>query len=253
MSILGSLEKMKIYKLNEKSERISDVPELEVTINPEGYKETFSVEYNVDQETNSEGKRPKFVKVKPGDFTFKLLFDATGIFEIVGLNLEDTLASISADIAGFNPFQDDEANENNVVDEINKIKEFVTYKGEMHMPYELEVAWGSLNLKCFVIKLDIDYKLFNSKGYPIRAVATLTCKDSTADKLLAAKANKQSPDLTHIRRVKEGDTLPLMSYRIYGDSKYYLEVARANNLLNFRNLEAGTELFFPPLNKTQSA
>ncbi|WP_298511782.1 LysM peptidoglycan-binding domain-containing protein [uncultured Kordia sp.] len=251
MSILGELEKMLIYKLDDKSNRVGDP--IKVAINPEGYKETFSVEYNQDQEANSSGKTPKFVKVKPGDFTFKLLFDATGIFEIVDLNLTDTLNSIADDIAGFNPFQDDEASEKNVVTEIDKIKELVTYKGEMHKPYELEVAWGSLNLKCFLIKLDIDYKLFNTKGYPIRAVATLTCKDSTADVLREAAVNKQSPDLTHIRRVQEGDTLPLMSYRIYGDPKYYLEVARVNNLLNFRNIEPGTELFFPPLNKTQSA
>jgi len=251
MSILGELEKMLIYKLDDRGDRSGDP--ITVVINPEGYKETFSVEYNQDQAANSSGTKPKFVKVKPGDFTFKLLFDATGIFDIVGLNLADTLSSIEADIAGFNPFKDDEADESNVVAEIDKIKELVTYKGEMHMPYELEVAWGSLNLRCFLIKLDIDYKLFNSKGYPIRAVATLTCKDSTADTLREAEVNKQSPDLTHIRRVKEGDTLPLMTYKIYGDSKYYLEVARVNNLLNFRNLEPGTELFFPPLNKTQSA
>ena len=253
MSILGKLEKMQIFTLNEQGERESEDPTIEVAVNPEGYKETFAVEYNVDQEANSPGKKPKFVKVKPGDFTFKLLFDATGIFDIVDLDYKATLDSIESDIAGFNPFKDDEADESNVVAEIDKIKEFVTYKGEMHMPHELEVAWGSLNLKCFLIKLDIDYKLFNSKGYPIRAVATLTCKDSKADKLRAAEVNKQSPDLTHIRRVKEGDTLPLMAYRIYGDSKYYLEVARVNNLLNFRNLEPGTEIFFPPLNKTQSA
>jgi hypothetical protein len=251
MSILGELEKMHIYTLDDQGGRVGDP--IIVAVNPEGYKETFTVEYNQDQEANSSGKKPKFVKVKPGDFTFKLLFDATGIFDIVDLNLADTLSSIADDIAGFNPFQDDEANENNIVDEINKIKDLVTYKGDMHKPYELEVAWGSLNLFCYLIKLDIDYKLFNSKGYPIRAVATLTCKDSTADEIREAEVNKQSPDLTHIRQVKEGDTLPLMTYRIYGDSKYYLEVARVNNLLNFRNLEPGTELFFPPLDKTQSA
>jgi hypothetical protein len=201
---------MHIYKLDDQGNRVGD--EIKVAVNPEGYKETFTVEYNQDQEANSSGKKPKFVKVKPGDFTFKLLFDATGIFEIVDLNLTDTLNSIAADIAGFNPFQDDEANENNIVTEIDKIKELVTYKGEMHKPYELEVAWGSLNLFCYLIKLDIDYKLFNSKGFPIRAVATLTCKDSTSDEVREAEVNKQSPDLTHIRQVKEGDTLPLMTY-----------------------------------------
>jgi hypothetical protein len=37
-----------------------------------------------------------------------------------------------------------------------------------------------------------------------------------------------------------------MTERIYGDSKYYLEVAKINGLINFRQLIPGQELFFPP-------
>ncbi|EDP95973.1 LysM peptidoglycan-binding domain-containing protein [Kordia algicida OT-1] len=251
MSVLGELEKMVIQKLDKQGNPSGDA--ITVAVNPENYKETFVVDYNLDQEANSAGKKPKFAKVKPGDMTFKLLFDSTGIFKTVGLNQEETIASIKEDIAGFNPFKDDEEDLSNIVEEIKELKKLVEVQGDMHMPFELHIVWGSLDIKCFLIKLDIDYKLFNSKGYPIRAVATLTCKDSKADKLRAAELKLSSPDLTHIRQVKEGDTLPLMAYRIYGDSKYYLEVARANNLLNFRNLEPGTELIFPPINKTQSA
>lgn len=251
MAFLGELEKMIITKLD--GEGAPDGETIEVTINPEGYKESYTVEYNDDQEQNSGGKKPKFVKVKPGNFSFKLLYDSTGIFDGVGLNLEDTLSSIESDIAGFIPFQDSEAENINIVEDLEKIKEFVVYQGEIHKPYELQINWGALELKCFLIKLDIDYKMFNPQGFPIRAIATLTCKQSTSEVLRLAKEKRSSPDLTHIRTVKEGDTLPLMAYRIYGDSKYYLEVARANNLLNFRNLEPGTELFFPPLDKTQSA
>ncbi len=251
MAFLGELEKMIITKLDQDG-AATGTP-IQVLINPEGYKESYTVEYNDDQQNNSGGQKPKFVKVKPGNFSFKLLFDSTGIFDVVGLNLEDTLTSIAEDISGFIPFQDDEAENNNIVEEIEKIKEFVVYQGDIHKPYELQINWGALELKCILTKLDIDYKLFNPQGFPIRAVATLTCKQSTSEVLRLAKEKKSSPDLTHIRTVKEGDTLTLMSYRIYGDPKYYLEVARANNLLNFRSLEPGTELIFPPLDKTQSA
>ena len=74
-------------------------------------------------------------------------------------------------------------------------------------------------------------------------------KGFVEDDLRAAKENNKSPDLTHFRIVKAGDTLPLMTYAIYGDSKYYLEVAKANNLINFRKLDAGQRIFFPPLQK----
>ena len=49
--------------------------------------------------------------------------------------------------------------------------------------------------------------------------------------------------------VKKGDTLPLLCFLIYGDSRHYLEVARANKLVNFRNLTVGEELSFPPFDK----
>jgi nucleoid-associated protein YgaU len=49
--------------------------------------------------------------------------------------------------------------------------------------------------------------------------------------------------------VKAGDTLPLMTEEIYGDDKYYLEVARINNITSFRQLQPGTEIFFPPIEK----
>jgi nucleoid-associated protein YgaU len=41
--------------------------------------------------------------------------------------------------------------------------------------------------------------------------------------------------------------LPLLCNRIYNDPSYYREVARINNLSNFRNLEPGLILRFPPL------
>jgi nucleoid-associated protein YgaU len=63
----------------------------------------------------------------------------------------------------------------------------------------------------------------------------------------ASVKGTSSPDLTHIRTVKVGDTLPAMCQAIYKDSSYYIKVARFNNLINFRKLEPGTEITFPPV------
>ena len=98
--------------------------------------------------------------------------------------------------------------------------------------------------------MNVEFKLFNPDGTPIRAVAKAKFQEFVEDDLRVAKENNQSPDLTHLRTVKAGDTLPLMSFRIYGDSKYYLEVAKANNIHNFRSLITGQQLFFPPIIKT---
>jgi hypothetical protein len=47
--------------------------------------------------------------------------------------------------------------------------------------------------------------------------------------------------------VVAGDTLPLLCFQIYQESKYYVEVARINRLDDFRNLEPGRQILFPPL------
>ncbi|NOR75025.1 MAG: LysM peptidoglycan-binding domain-containing protein, partial [Draconibacterium sp.] len=74
-------------------------------------------------------------------------------------------------------------------------------------------------------------------------------KGFVEDNLRVAMENNSSPDLTHVIIVKEGDTLPLMAFSIYGDPKYYLEVAKANSITNFRKLKVGQQIFFPPINK----
>lgn len=51
-----------------------------------------------------------------------------------------------------------------------------------------------------------------------------------------------SQDMSHLVTVRAGDTLPLLCKRIYSDPAYYMEVARVNRLVNFRNV-----LRFPPL------
>jgi len=48
-------------------------------------------------------------------------------------------------------------------------------------------------------------------------------------------------------QVRDGDTLPLLCERIYGDSRYYMAVARFNGLRQFRALTPGMALHFPPL------
>ena len=58
-----------------------------------------------------------------------------------------------------------------------------------------------------------------------------------------------SPDMSHLIEIKEGDNLPLMCEDIYGDSSFYLQVAAANDIVDFRNLVPGQQILFPRLEK----
>lgn len=230
----GQLEKMKIYAYNnpELSEaHLARGEEFDnpfvALMNPETYTLETKMEFNFQQGQGTSGSQSRFELKLPEEMSFEFLFDNTGIID----------GQPTTDIA-------------------DKIQRFVLllmgHDGETHEPKFFKLAWGTLIFKGRCTALNINYKLFNPDGKPIRAICKVTFKEFKEENLRVAQEDNQSPDLTHYRVVKKGDTLPMMCYKIYGDSKYYLEIARVNKLPNFRKLQYGQELFFPPLTKTES-
>ena len=224
----GELTKLKIkgYKDERFSQEIAD-GEFNTLMNPETYRIRYEVSQNQNQAQGTSSTAPRFNKTLPEDLQLDFVFDRSGV------------------IKGF-------ADENGVgiIDDIEKFKKIVLdYNGDQHKPNYLVISWGSLLFKGSLQDMEITYKLFKPDGTPIRANIRATFKGFIEDNLRVARENNNSPDLTHIRVVGEGDTLPLMTFRIYGDSKYYLEVAKANKLVNFRKLTPGQQIFFPPIEK----
>jgi hypothetical protein len=124
------------------------------------------------------------------------------------------------------------------------------FNGDVHRTNFLKVAWGSMPVRRCVLKsASIAYKLWKPSGVPLRAVITASFVDNSDDKTRVAKEKKSSPDLTHVRTVLAGQTLPALCTSIYGVPDHYVEVARRNGLDQFRNLVPGTRLVFPPLEK----
>ena len=144
-----------------------------------------------------------------------------------------------------------------VKNQIQKFYNACGYAKESHRPKFVRIIWGSFTLMRFdpdvfdgcLKTVSIQYKLFSSTGLPLRALITATFVESISAKKDEANKSPASADLTHVRIVKEGDTLPSLAQGVYGDFKYYLEVARVNNLTDFRDLPPGTKLFFPPFDK----
>jgi len=202
----------------------------EALINPESYTIGYKLKFSESgQGHGTSGKQLKYQYTEPADMTFEFLFDNTGII-------------------------DGEPRES-VADDLKKFKQvLIEYKGDAHEPRHFKLVWGENSIfKGRVTLLDITYRLFNADGTPIRALAKVTFKSSIEEEKRAAKEDKQSPDLTHVRKVKRGDTLPLLCYQIYGDPRYYLQVAAHNGLTEFRSLKPGDTLRFPPIAKTVAA
>jgi hypothetical protein len=177
----------------------------------------------------------KFKHIDSTDLELKLILDGTGVTGATGTNGSKGTFGLSAD-------------EVDVIEELKIFKKVTCeYDGEHHeIPY-VKIKWGELDFIGRLAQLDVKHVLFNSQGKPIRTELNARFSSTTDLSTQVKEMGKSSPDLTHIRMVEVGDTLPLMCQKIYNDSTYYLKVAKFNNLVDFRNLEPGTEITFPPI------
>ena len=217
---MATLTKMKIVAYSD-PDFSSQIGEYDLLVNPENYKVKNEQQYSSSDTTN--GSSVQITKYKGGGsnlFEIVMFFDGTGI--------------ISTD---------------KVDDQIQKVKDLVyEYNGDIHEPNYLRVYWGTQSLFQGRLKnWNVNYTMLDMDGTPLRAEVTATLVESISAKKKALEEKKSSADLTHVRTVHDGDNLPLMCYRIYGDSKYYLKVARYNELTNFRDIKPGDVIVFPPV------
>ncbi len=235
----GKLEKLTIYSCQDKEYKI-EKDKYQALINPQDYSESYKIEYSEGKKAANEKEgEKKFNRIPPQTLNLRFVFDSTGVFsnEIsFGTNLLSTKKPES------------------VPDQIGRFMKVVyNYDGKVHEPGYVKIVWGHKAPKDLfkgrLDKVEIKYTLFDPSGTPLRAIANATFTASIDKKTEAKTTNKSSPDLTHVRTVIQGDKLPFLTHKIYGDARYYLEVARVNKLMNFRKLPVGLKIYFPPLDK----
>jgi hypothetical protein len=194
----------------------------EAYVNPSEITLGYEVEYDGASGAGTNASRMEFKRIKPGDLSLSFFIDGTGA------------NGRPADVRAV----------------VEKFQLVTGYSGHLHRTHYLKVAWGKLQVRRCVLKsASIAYKLFRPDGVPLRAVISATFTDNSDDKTRVAISQDESADLTHVRLVNAGDTLPGLCEIVYGEPRMYSEVARANGLDNFRALRPGTRLQFPPLTK----
>ena len=222
MTERGTLERLIIKAYERPDYSGQPVGQFDAYVNPNEITIAYEVEYDSAQGAGTTGSRMNFKKMKPGDLSLTFFIDGTG--------------------ANGRPID--------VQEKVEKFQTVTGYNGEIHRPNYLKVVWGTLQVKRCVLKsASIAYKLFKPDGIPLRAVVTAAFTDSADDQTRVALAQDESADLTHLRVVKAGDTLPLLCDRVYGDPFMYLQVAEANGIDDFRALKPGMRIFFPPVEK----
>ncbi len=222
----AELKKLKIIAYTDNNFTTTKEPRFELMINPSNYKYSTSINYEEDKTGGSVTSSPKYKSYGDESISFDTYFDATG-----------TISSVTNST-------------NSIKDQIDKLKETVyNYNGSIHEPNYNQIVWGDLIFNCRLKSFSVDYTLFKPDGTPLRAKVSLAFQGFVSKEEEAKIIKTSSPDLTHIITFKGGDSLPLLCQKIYKDSSYYSQIARINGLSNFRNIQPGTKLKFPPLRK----
>lgn len=203
----------------------------QVQFNPESYSFRYENEYQELQGLNSAGRTARYSLTRARTLSLKFIIDDSSA----------TAGLLSG--APSIPIL-----RNTIEDEVNDFLELAgRMDGDLHEPRYLRLEWGDLIYDCRLQSVDVNYTLFNRSGKALRAELDAVFVEDLNPEKLAKLSDKESPDLTHTRTVISGGTLPLMTHGVYSDPAYYMRVAQANKLNNFRKLRAGATLKFPPI------
>lgn len=199
----------------------------EVMINPGQYSHERAIRYSNSTHMGGLGKKNAFSSMDAEEVSFdEIVIDGTG-----------AVAPSTANGA--------------IVDvktQMDKLTSIVyNYSGTNHEPPWARLLWGTLIFFGRLKSMSTNYTLFKPGGEPLRAKLKMTFVGAMSAQEEALRANRSSPDLSHHVTVVEGDTLPVLCYRIYRDPSYYTDVAAFNQLTDFRRLKPGMKLLFPPL------
>ncbi|HJW29682.1 MAG TPA: hypothetical protein VJ508_10650 [Saprospiraceae bacterium] len=190
--------------------------------NPENFTIHEDIEWQANCPPGTQGSDTRYVRTKPRTFTLEFMLDGTGV------NTNGAKIPVTAQILLFRAAT-------------------TGVRGALHRSAFLLVQYGTFICTCVLNSSNVTYTMFDMFGLPIRAKVSASFTERTVQTLSSILGMFSSPDLTHRKKVVEGDLLPLMTYQTYKDQTYYLQVAKVNRLKNFRKLKAETTLVFPPI------
>ena len=221
MADSGKREKM-VIEAYEKPDFTSKVSDYTFQLNPESYDRSVVQGVKEDTQRLSSGESAPANKAADQEcLTLTFYIDSTGVVP----GCTDVLANIAS---------------------LRKLG--LDVNGTIHRSNYLKVRWGADFLFCCVmVDLKTDFMLFKPDGTPVRAKLIAKFKQFTDPATKAKENNNSSPDLTHIKTVVDGDNLPMLCYKVYGDSRYYIQVAEYNGLIDFNTLVPNQRIIFPRL------
>jgi Contractile injection system tube protein/LysM domain len=130
---------------------------------------------------------------------------------------------------------------------IAPLEQLMLQDPNLHAPPRVQLLWGSTVIQSSAVatSLSVTYTLFDVLGRPVRATAKMAFRQATSAAQQLGQMGLCSPDKTNVATVREGDTLPAIAYREYGDASQWRAIATANDLSDPLALTPGASLVVP--------
>jgi nucleoid-associated protein YgaU len=128
-----------------------------------------------------------------------------------------------------------------------QVAELAEVDRTLHRPPVCGLRWGAFDIFTGVLtSLNQRFTLFLEDGTPVRA--TLSCSFLGISRAWrGGKGELQSSDVAKTRLVRRNDTLHSIAAEEYRDPALWRHIARANGIVNPRDLQPGTVLTIPRL------
>ena len=130
---------------------------------------------------------------------------------------------------------------------LDALRKFVQIDENLHSPPVCLFEWGDVSFQGVVTSLKEKFNLFDASGKVTRARVTLSLKSYQSVEVQLRELKKSSPDRTHVRTLKEGETLAHLAQEAYGDPRLWRPIAEANDIDRPRFVPPGSTLRIPAL------
>lgn len=191
----------------------------------------FDIKIGSDDTNESTGKLANgdFISVakgkEPDIWNFTFLVDNTGVLPRLPSGCSETGKSIAPSLE--------------FLKKVTKEPRNTT-----HIDPFVEAVWSDQHIRGNITKSTAKYTYFDNNGDPLRAIIEIEITGIYSENPLY-----QSPDISRMPTIKEGENLVQYCEEYYKDKNFYLKIAELNNLSSFRALKKGKRLEFPPIKK----
>lgn len=131
--------------------------------------------------------------------------------------------------------------------DIQQLERFIQIDGKLHAPPVVDFVWGSFPFTGVITSLREKMTLFSEDGRRLRSRIAVSFKSYKSAEVQLRDLKLSSPDRSHARVLREGETLAHIAYEVYGDPRMWRPIALANGIARPRFVEPGTPLWIPAL------